>query len=162
MFCLGSVEDLSFETNFERVLGPISNPKCEIGIGLTFRLPKQILRLEKGSPPNFWWLQGFGMEKIQIEENQEIRRFFPIWKFQSANKYYPSEYQGIQFVAGVKKQFQCSIEGIEQCLTLETIQDLNTLERTPVHEVVDLDDESDAEADLAEDSDKDDLEEDDP
>jgi len=142
MFGLTTVEDLSFETNLDRELGPISAGSEQLLPGLEYRLPKQIFRLEKGSPSNFWWLQGFGLEKVKLDGGEkETGRFFPIWKFQSSNKYYPSEYQGIEFVAGVKKQFQCSIDGIEECLSIESIQDLNTLERTPVHEVVELDDE---------------------
>lgn len=140
MFSMTCIEDYSFKTNTGKVLGPILETKNKPVVGLFFRLPRQILRLEAESPSNFWWLQGFGSEKIQLQDTEEKTRFFPIWKFGSSFKYYPNDYQGFEFVAGIKKHLQFSLEGIEECLELQTTQDLDMLERTPVHELVDLDD----------------------
>merc|ERR1719228_2024192 len=125
-------------------------------------MPRQITRLEKDSPQNYWWLQGFGMEILGMETDPaESRpsRFYPIWGFQSSYKYYPVKYEGFEFVAGVKKHHQFSIKGIEEECCLKTAQDLEFVERTPVHEVVDLGDSDDEYS--ADDNDGQDAEEDD-
>jgi len=181
MLSLTSVEDLGFRTNKGRSFGPTGEKKKEekkddkkdeekkkngeevkqngkeeegdvnTKIGVFYRLPKQIMRLENGAPNNFWWLQGFGLEKVKLGEEEEKIKFYPIWKFHSAHKYYPLDYEGIEFVGGVKKHMQFSIDGLEECLDLKTIQDLESVEKTPVHEVVDLDDSEEEEAEPAED-----------
>jgi len=140
-----TVEDLSFKTNQDRVLGPVREG-ANIKVGTIYKMPRQITRLEKDSPQNYWWLQGFGMEILGMETDPaESRpsRFYPIWGFQSSYKYYPVKYEGFEFVAGVKKHHQFSIKGIEEECCLRTAQDLEFVERTPVHEVVDLGDSDD-------------------
>jgi len=145
---VAEVEDLSFRTSKGRRLGP--EKEAGTKSGLIYRLPSQIFRLEEEAPSNFWWLQGFGLEKGNPEAKEKKPLFYPIWGFQSANKYYPEDYQGVEFIAGVKKQFQYSVDGIAECLTLNTCQDLNTLEKTPVYEVVDLEDSEEEEEEEAE------------
>jgi len=162
-----TVEDMSFKTNQDRELGPVRE-KANIKVGTIYKMPRQITRLEKDAPQNYWWLQGFGMEILGMETDPpESRpcRFYPIWAFQSSYKYYPNKYEGFEFVAGVKKHHQFSIKGIEEECCLKTAQDLEFVERTPVHEVVDLgdsddeysnDDNDDQDAEGEEDEDEDD------
>ncbi len=41
---------------------------------------------EKGCPGYFHSLQGFGLERVQLEGAEARTKLFPIWRFQSANK----------------------------------------------------------------------------
>jgi hypothetical protein len=92
---------------------------------------------------DFIFFKGFGMETLGLTSDPpESRptRFYPIWNMNTAHKYYPAKYEDIKFIAGVKKHCQFSVKGLEETCTLQSAQDLDYLERTPVHEVVDLGD----------------------
>jgi len=145
LFSMTTVEDMSFKTNKDNTFGPVREGTK---VGTIYKLPKQITRLEKEAPANYWWLQGFGMETLGLETDppgSRPTRFYPIWTVQTANKYYPAKYEDIEFIAGVKKHNQFSVKGIEETCVIQTAQDLDLLEKTPVHEVVDIGD-SDEEA----------------
>jgi len=132
-------------------------------VGIIYKLPKQITRLEKDAPQNYWWLQGFGMETLGLTSDPpESRptRFYPIWNMNTAHKYYPAKYEDLEFIAGVKKHNQFSVKGLEETCTLQSAQDLDYLERTPVHEVVDLGDSDEEDDHPGENGDHDDSDDD--
>ena len=103
------------------------------------KIPGKIKNLEKNCPGKFYWLQGFGCEEIKFGENKKIA-FYPIWGFQTHFKVYSVKNQELGFVAGIKKQHQFSIEGLKEDPFIEDIDDILEIEKSPVHEVVDLDD----------------------
>ena len=48
--------------------------------------------------------------------------------------------QELEFVAGIKKLYQFSINSIADNTKIDDLEDIYQIERSPVHEVVDLDD----------------------
>ena len=66
--------------------------------------------------------------------------FFPIWGFKAHFKVYPVEQQEFDFVSGFKKHYQFSLNGLSDNPSIESLEDLDQIERSPVHEVVDLED----------------------
>jgi len=137
---LTTIHDLSFETNKERRLGPMKESDLPLGIGLTMRVPSKIRHLEKNCPGKFCWLQGFGSEDIKVGDSEEKKTLYPIWGFQTHFKVYSIKNQEFDFVAGIKKLYQFSIEGIFENTKIDDLEDIYQIERSPVHEVVDLDD----------------------
>ena len=61
-----------------------------------FRIPKQILRLEKGSPTNYFWLKGFGLETVQLQvetskwvggiKGIKVQKFYTVIKWSITRK----------------------------------------------------------------------------
>ena len=148
VFSLTTIHDLSFETNKERRLGPMKESDLPLGIGLTMRVPSKIRHLEKNCPGKFCWLQGFGSEEIKISGSTEKKTLYPIWGFQTHFKVYSIKNQEFDFVAGIKKLYQFSIEGLNENPKIDDLEDIYQIERSPVHEVVDLEDsDSNAEED---------------
>lgn len=137
---LTTVHDLSFETNKDRRLGPMRESDLPLGIGLTLRVPSKIRHLEKHCPGAFCWLQGFGYEEIKISGSTEKKVLYPIWGFKTHFKVYSIKNQEFDFVAGIKKLYQFSIEGISENSKIDDLEDIYQIERSPVHEVVDLED----------------------
>merc|ERR1711915_407502 len=142
MYSLTSIHDLSFKTNKERRLGPMEKSDLPLGIGLTLKVPSKIRHLEKNCPGKFCWLQGFGVEEIKIPGGRDRSTLFPIWGFKTHFKVYAVKNQEFDFVAGIKKLYQFSIEGMSENPRLEDLEDIYEIERSPVHEVVDLDSDS--------------------
>lgn len=140
LYSLTTIHDLSFETNKEKRLGPMKESDLPLGIGLTMRVPSKIRHLEKNCPGKFCWLQGFGSEEIKIEGSEEKKTLYPIWGFKTHFKVYSIKSQEFEFVAGIKKLYQFSIEGISENTKIDDLEDIHQIERSPVHEVVDLDD----------------------
>ena len=140
--CLTSIHDLSFKTNKERRLGPMEKSDLPLAIGLTLKVPGKIRNLEKNCPGKFCWLQGFGVEEIKIPGSRDRSALFPIWGFKTHFKVYAVKNQEFDFVAGIKKLYQFSIEGMSENPRLEDLEDIYQIERSPVHEVVDLDSDS--------------------
>ena len=114
LYSLTTIHDLSFETNKEKRLGPMKESDLPLGIGLTMRVPSKIRHLEKNCPGKFCWLQGFGSEEIKIEGSEEKKTLYPIWGFKTHFKVYSIKNQEFEFVAGIKKLYQFSIEGISE------------------------------------------------
>lgn len=140
LYSLTTIHDLSFETNKEKRLGPMKESDLPLGIGLTMRVPSKIRHLEKNCPGKFCWLQGFGSEEIKIEGSEEKKTLYPIWGFKTHFKVYSIKNQEFEFVAGIKKLYQFSIEGVSENTKIDDLEDIYQIERSPVHEVVDLDD----------------------
>lgn len=140
VFSLTTIHDLSFETNKERRVGPMTESDLPLGIGLTMKVPSKIRHLEKNCPGKFCWLQGFGSEEIKCPDSTEKKTLYPIWGFQSHFKVYSVKNQEFDFVAGIKKLYQFSFEGLSENPKLDDLEDIFLIERSPVHEVVDLDD----------------------
>jgi len=152
---LTNISDLSFITNKKRTLGP--SPTVEgdpaappLGLGLTIGLPTKLQSLEKNCPGSFHWLAGFGIGSVKLSDTTPKTSFFPVWRVLTHFKVYPVESQAIEFVSGVKKHYQFSVEGLTECSSIDDQQDLEQAERSPVHEVVDLED-SDSENEESED-----------
>ena len=109
--------------------------------GLTMRIPGKIRHHEKNCPGSFYWLQGFGMEEVKVQE-EAARSLFPIWGFKAHFKVYSVNEKEFEFASGFKKHYQFSLAGLSECPVIDDLRDLDQLERSPVHEVVDLDDDS--------------------
>jgi len=139
---LGKVQDMSFTTNKEKSLGPmISTINAGSTVGLRLKVPAKMRTLEQGCPGVFYWLQGFGMEELKEDEGKSSTNcFYPIWGFQTHFKCYELSKQDFEFVAGIKKCHQFSVEGMSENPMINNVEDFTCLERTPVHEVVDLGD----------------------
>jgi len=56
---------------------------------------------------------------------------------------YPASDSDFQFISGVKKHQQYSLEGISGVNIVDNLEDISQVERSPVHEVVDLGDSGD-------------------
>eukprot|EP00092_Neocalanus_flemingeri_P012008 GFUD01012945.1.p1 GENE.GFUD01012945.1~~GFUD01012945.1.p1 ORF type:complete len:926 (+),score=278.03 GFUD01012945.1:158-2935(+) len=140
VYSLTTIYDLSFETNQERRVGPMKESDLPLGIGLTMKVPGKIRHLEKNCPGKFCWLQGFGSEEIKITGSSEKKTLYPIWGFQTHFKVYSVKNQEFDFVAGIKKLYQFSIEGLSENPKIDDLEDIYQVERSPVHEVVDLED----------------------
>ena len=141
IFNMTNMYDLSFVTNKERRLGPMTESDLPLGDGLTMKIPNKIRHLEKNCPGSFSWLQGFGCEMVKLPETTaEKISFFPIWGFKAHFKVYPVKQQEFDFVSGFKKHYQFSLNGLADNPSIESLEDLNQIERSPVHEVVDLED----------------------
>ena len=146
IFNMTNMYDLSFLTNKDRRLGPMKDSDLPLGDGLTMKIPNKIRHLEKNCPGSFSWLQGFGCEMVTIPDKySEKISFFPIWGFKAHFKVYPVEQQEFDFVSGFKKHYQFSLDGLSDNPTIESLEDLNQIERSPVHEVVDLEDSEESE-----------------
>ena len=146
IFNMTNMYDLSFVTNKERRLGPMKDSDLPLGDGLTMKIPNKIRHLEKNCPGSFSWLQGFGSEMVTIPDTTEEKiSFFPIWGFKAHFKVYPVEKQEFDFVSGFKKHYQFSLNGLSDNPSIESLEDLNQIERSPVHEVVDLEDSEESE-----------------
>merc|ERR1712059_99814 len=139
---LTSIHDMSFETNLERTLGPMDDPPVPLSPGLRLKLPSKIRHLEKNCPGKFSWLQGFGSEEIKFGSNGTKNKvtFFPVWGFQTHFKVYSVKNQEFEFVAGIKKLYQFSFDGLAENTKIDDLDDILQVERSPVHEVVDLED----------------------
>ena len=114
-------------------------------VGLKLKIPSRIRHLEKGCPGKYYWLQGFGMEELEEPDSGKTVIFYPIWGFQPHFKCYELKKQEFEFVAGIRKCYQFSVEGMSENPQLNTLEDIYAVERTPVHEVVDLGDSDDEE-----------------
>ena len=155
IFSLTSIYDLSFVTSKERTgeqrtLGPMAESDLPLADGLTLKIPTKLKHLEKNCPGNFYWLQGFGMEDVKIPDNPDKdgkKSIFPIWGFKAHFKVYPVKKQEFEFVPGFKKHYQFSIDGLMENPVIDELEDLLQLEKPPVHEVVDLDEEESEESD---------------
>ena len=145
IFDMTNICDLSFLTNKERRLGPMKESDSTLGDGLTMKIPSKIRHLEKHCPGSFSWLQGFGSEMVTTRDKGEQMAFYPIWGFKAHFKVYPVEQQEFDFVSGFKKHYQFSLDGLSDNLSIESLEDLNQIERSPVHEVVDLEDSEESE-----------------
>ena len=144
IFSLTSIHDISFVTNKERKLGPMKTSDLPLEDGLTMKIPGKIKHHEKNCPGSFYWLQGFGMEDVKSKdsETETARSLFPIWGFKAHFKVYSVKQQEFEFTSGFKKHYQFSLEGLSENPLIDDLKDLDQLEKSPVHEVVDLDDES--------------------
>ena len=142
IFSLTDIYDLSFVTSKERRLGPMAESDFPLDDGLTLKIPTKIKHLEKNCPGNFYWLQGFGSEEVKILDKGEKRSLFPVWGFKAHFKVYSVKDQQFEFAAGFKKHYQFSIEGLTENPLIDDLEDLHQLEKSPVHEIVDLDEES--------------------
>lgn len=143
---LNQMHDVAFMTNKEKLVGPMSSSQSLMDVGLRLKVPTRIRSLEYGCPGIFYWLQGFGMEELEDESGKVSSNcFYPIWGFQTHFKCYELSNQDFEFVAGTKKCYQFSVEGISEYPMIKTKADIDSLERTPVHEVVDLGDSDDEE-----------------
>jgi len=136
---LSNIGDLSFETNKGRSLGPMDDSKEKLIKCFRLRIPGRVKALEKNCPGKYHWLQGFGCEEIKFGDTSKFA-FYPIWGFQTHFKVYSVKNQDLDFVAGIKKQYQFSIEGLEENPLIDDIEDIHQIEKSPVHEIVDLDD----------------------
>ena len=146
IFNMTNMYDLSFVTNKERRLGPMTDSDLPLGDGLTMKIPNKIRQLEKNCPGSFSWLQGFGSEMVKLPDTTDEKiSFFPIWGFKAHFKVYPVEQQEFDFVSGFKKHYQFSLNGLSDNPSIESLEDLNQIERSPVHEVVDLEDSEESE-----------------
>ena len=140
MFSLTNVHDVSFLTNKQRRLGP--GPDAALEDGLTLKVPAKIRHLEKNCPGSCSWLQGFGSETVKLgADEEELRSLFPVWGFKAHFKVYSVKKQEFKFVPGYKKHYQFSLEGLSENPVLDDLEDLHQLEKSPVHEVVDIDSE---------------------
>ena len=140
IFDMTNICDLSFLTNKERRLGPMKESDSTLGDGLTMKIPSKIRHLEKHCPGSFSWLQGFGSEMVTTRDKGEQMAFYPIWGFKAHFKVYPIDNQDFDFVSGFKKHHQFSLDGLTDNPFVESIEDLNQIEKSPVHEIVDLED----------------------
>ena len=147
IFSLTDVYDVSFVTSKERRLGPMKESDFPLDDGLTLKIPTKIKHLEKNCPGNFYWLQGFGSEEVKILDKDEKRSLFPVWGFKAHFKVYSVKKQEFEFAAGFKKHYQFSIDGLTENPLIDDLEDLHQLEKSPVHEIVDLDDEESEESD---------------
>merc|ERR1719203_2019520 len=136
---LSQVHDIAFTTNKQKMVGPMESSKHSMDIGLRLKVPAKLRYLEKECPGVFYWLQGFGLEEMKDDAGKTVI-FYPIWGFQTHFKCYELNKQDFEFVAGIKKCYQFSVEGMSENPMINTLEDINSLERTPVHEVVDLGD----------------------
>ena len=148
IFALTSVYDISFVTNKERKLGPMKTSDLPLEDGLTLKIPGKIKHHEKNCPGSFYWLQGFGMEDVKSKDSEieTARSLFPIWGFKAHFKVYSVKQQEFEFASGFKKHYQFSLEGLSENPLIDDLKDLDQLEKSPVHEVVDLDDEESEES----------------
>jgi len=142
IFSLTNISDLSFTTNKKRTLGPSPTEDGDptLGPGLILGLPTKLLQLEKNCPGPFHWLVGFGMGTVKLSDTRPKTSLFPIWKLQSHFKVYPVKSQTFEFVSGVRKHYQFSVNGVSECSSIDDQEDIEQAERSPVHEVVDLED----------------------
>jgi len=145
---LTTIHDISFGTNKDKQLGPMKESDLPLGVGLTLRVPSKIRHLEKNCPGKFCWLQGFGSEEIKIDGTEGKKTLYPIWGFKTHFKVYSVKNQELEFVAGIKKLYQFSIASITDNTQIDDLEDIYQIERSPVHEVVDLDDSDSNEEEL--------------
>jgi len=150
---LTSISDLSFTTNKGRVLGPsaLGEEEPELGPGLLLSLPAKLRHLEKNCPGKFFWLAGFGKQTVKLSDTLPKTSLYPIWGMQTHFKVYPMKNQTFEFVSGVKKHFQFSVNNLSENSRVDQLDDIEQLERSPVHEVVDLEDSESAAGEESED-----------
>jgi len=139
---LTNISDLSFTTSKGRTLGPCPHEEGwpDLGPGLLLSLPTKLKHLEKNCPGRFHWLAGFGERQVHLADTKAKAALHPVWSLQTHFKVYPVNNPEFEFVSGVKKHLQYSVKGVLEEALVDEMEDITQVERSPVHEVVDLED----------------------